>query len=228
MNQSETPQRVKTPIRRWSDADVAGVRALLEQGLAVTTVARLTDRTPSAISVKLRKVIGGIRAARKVANEPVRTLRELARLFCVHPSIVTLWVRRGWLATQRNGAYTPHAPNGHYLVTDSQLRDFLTQRAAWVTYEPDRITDPAIAGQAATARATAGGRWLTTDAYGAAVGVSADTVRYRVSRRDSELPATQKVNGRWYLWLADGAARPAVRKPGRRPNLTKGAMHDHR
>jgi excisionase family DNA binding protein len=86
-----------------------------------------------------------IRDARTSGAIQSHTLHGLAALLGVSDSTVYLWHQRGWLKAQRTRTRTSrrsHKPNGHYIVTDEHLENFLRDPIYSVLIDPTCVTDP--------------------------------------------------------------------------------------
>jgi hypothetical protein len=86
-----------------------------------------------------------VRSLRTSGTIQSHTLHGLASLLGVCQSTMYLWYQRGWLKAQRTRAGKTRRssqPNGHYIVTDEHLQDFLSDPIYSVLVDPARVTDP--------------------------------------------------------------------------------------
>jgi excisionase family DNA binding protein len=86
-----------------------------------------------------------VRALRTSGAIQSHTLHGLTSLLGVCKNTTYLWYQRGWLKAQRTRAGKTRRtsqPNGHYIVTDEALEDFLGDPIYSVLIDPSRVTDP--------------------------------------------------------------------------------------
>lgn len=90
-----------------------------------------------------------------------------------------------------------------YLITDTAIEAFITNRATWVAWEPRAITDPAWRALAEHIRAQSNGRWLTTEEFADQVGCSVHTARVWHQKGQVEGIETARYGIHLYWWSAD-------------------------
>jgi excisionase family DNA binding protein len=86
-----------------------------------------------------------VRDVRTSGAIQAHTLHGLAALLGVCRGTVYLWHQRGWLKAQRTRTRTARRsqkPNGHYIVTDEHLENFLSDPIYSILVDPARIADP--------------------------------------------------------------------------------------
>lgn len=183
--------------RRWSAEEDQRLLELLGEGLPLTRIASILHRTYTAISERCQK-IGGVPWLRRPENgHQVRTASEVGALFGVDYRRVCHWIEGGWLKARRNRKML----HSHWLITDSALMDFVSDRRSWFAWKAERITDPDWREMAVWERRRARGRWLTTGQAAQHIGSNKWFILRQIVA--GKLPAVRHGQQRYYVWSGD-------------------------
>jgi hypothetical protein len=90
-----------------------------------------------------------------------------------------------------------------YLITDTAIEAFMTNRATWYAWNPADITDGAWRALAETLRAQSNGRWLTTQEVADRLGVVVGTVHMWHQREWTDGLTVARYGTRLYWWSED-------------------------
>jgi hypothetical protein len=90
-----------------------------------------------------------------------------------------------------------------YLITDTAIEAFMTNRATWYAWHVADITDPAWRALAETLRAQTTDRWLTTQEFADRIGCVVDTARMWHQRGFTEGIETARYGIHLYWWSGD-------------------------
>jgi excisionase family DNA binding protein len=133
------------PPRNWKDNEVQDVLTRLSHGESVRKIAHCYHTSDEALYKMLMYRGYSVRALRTSGAIQSHTLHGLTSLLGVCKNTTYLWYQRGWLKAQRTRAGKTRRtsqPNGHYIVTDEALEDFLSDPIYSVLVDPSRVTDP--------------------------------------------------------------------------------------
>jgi excisionase family DNA binding protein len=133
------------PPRTWKENELQDVLTRISHGESVQKIAHYYHTSDDALYTMLSYRGYSVRSLRTSGAIQSHTLHGLAPLLGVCESTMYLWYRRGWLKAQRTRAGKMRRsakPNGHYIVTDEALEDFLSDPIYSVLINPDGITDP--------------------------------------------------------------------------------------
>src|ERR1051325_11068255 len=128
-----------TDCHKWSPTDIRRLRDLIRTGTTTPTLTAALKRPRRSIERACRR-LGGLAALRACGPAQVYSLAQVNRLFGASQDTerVRTWIRRGWLIC----AERPDcSPRGVRYVTSIALRQFLTVRDAWPSWEPCGIRD---------------------------------------------------------------------------------------
>jgi hypothetical protein len=133
------------PPRTWKQNELQDVLTRISHGESVREIAHYYHTSDNALYMMLNYRGYSVRSLRTSGAIQSHTLHGLASLLGVCQSTIYLWYRRGWLKAQRTRAGKTRCspqPNGHYIVTDEALEDFLSDPIYSVLVDPARVTDP--------------------------------------------------------------------------------------
>jgi hypothetical protein len=131
--------------RIWTDNELQDVLTRISHGESVRNIAHYYHTSDDALYTMLNYRGYSVRSLRTSGVIQSHSLHALASLLGVCEGTIYLWYRRGWLKAQRTRAgktRRAHKPNGHYIVTDEHLENFLSDPVYSVLIDPARITDP--------------------------------------------------------------------------------------
>jgi hypothetical protein len=127
----------------------AAIRRLLAEGYHPTYVANLRNMRHSH---KVYELAANVTVP---AERRTWSMKEVAALFDVSVNTMWCWTGHGFLPDYRL------SPKHHWFWWSSDLQAFIENRTTWLYWEPAQLTDAAWRRRAETARANAGGRWLS-------------------------------------------------------------------
>lgn len=179
-----------TPPRHlWTPAQIANLRALVDEGYSYDDIAARLGRTRGAVAMQCKRLRAGMRHTRAQLSA-----WEASRLLGMRNSYqVNLWIQRGWLAA-RKGA------TNHWRIGWRDLITFIETRDNWMSYDPARIQDKALRAHLAQLQARSGGRWLTTAAVAHRYHAALNSVEHWIRR--GYLPAIFRRRAYW-VWSGD-------------------------
>jgi hypothetical protein len=133
------------PPRTWKENELQDVLTRISHGESVRQIAQYYHTSDEALYTMLNYRGYSVRSLRTSGAIQSHSLHGLAPLLGVCKNTAYLWYQRGWLKAQRTRTRTArrsHIPNGHYIVTDEALQDFLSDPVYSVLINPARVTDP--------------------------------------------------------------------------------------
>lgn len=194
--------------RAWTEDERAELESLLMEGMPIKRIAKRLRRGIPAIYSQISRRGGSVRAIRTAIGLGVRSACKVGRLLGVADTTVALWIERGWLTARRDNTWRDHNKakarkhgRPHYLVTDEALMNFMAVRAAWPSWQVERIKDEDWRTYAADIRAA--GAWLSTLAVAARYHYTDSTVNGWYQRGEMAGVATVVWRQTRYFWSAD-------------------------
>lgn len=182
--------------RHWTQQQEQELIALLREGYTLRQIARRLDRSYNAIVCRCEDLGGADWIRRPKDGLQVRTIDEVSKLFGVREYIVIYWLNKGWIEGRRNskrwGCET--------LIADVSLVGLLSRRETWLTWKPERLTDPDWKDQALWERKRATGAWLSLKQAAQRCSGWPKTLWRAI--RTGNLPATRQGHF-WFVWSAD-------------------------
>lgn len=117
----------------------------------------------------------------------LRRLSAVARLFGRDQTIIAEWIACGWLRAIRRGRAV--------WIQHEDLLAFLEDQECWMLWEPENMTDPALARWAKELRGPAGWRWIGTREAAERLGYSHVNITLLI--RTDCLPALKRRGAYW-------------------------------
>jgi transposase len=182
--------------RHWTDEQDQELILLFREGLTTRQIARRLGRSRDSVQCHCQQ-LGGIDWLRRPKDGlQVRTVSEVAQLFGVGHRVVQYWLRRGWIEGQRNSK----RKGCETLISDVSLVALLSKHQTWLTWKPERMTDPVWQKQAAWERRRNPHCWLSLKQAAARASSWSKTLWRAIAA--GTLPAQR--HGRfWFVWSAD-------------------------
>ncbi len=84
--------------RKWNSDDEWALRDMIDEGLALSSIAQRLRRTPAAVKTFLQK-----KNMRLLRSGNVKSAAEVAQLFGVWRRSIPYWIDRGWLESRNVG-----------------------------------------------------------------------------------------------------------------------------
>lgn len=163
------PSHERAYGRVWTADERAHMEALVLEGKPVKQIAKVLGRGIPAIYSQIARYGLGVSTLRGSIGLGVRSASAVARLMAVADTTVALWIERGWLKARRDNTWRSknkkkrrNVGRPRFLITDENLMAFLEEKAAWVSWNVDKIADVDWREYACGVRASAGGEWLST------------------------------------------------------------------
>lgn len=192
--------------RPFTAAEAVRTIDLLEEGYALSTIARRLGRTTKSVAIwcQLR---GGVRQYRPF------TAQRVAQLLGVCQTTVPGWIARGWLPARRVG----RGSGSILYVIESAVLAFLEEPRYWPFWAAEGITQPRWREWAIELRQQLG-PWLAVSEAAHRIGYTGTSVRAAIARGD--LPA-ERLGGQWFVdRVAVEQFVPPALRPRRRRRVT--------
>jgi hypothetical protein len=189
-------------LRRWTPNEVSRLENLIERNHSYTSVARRLKRSVSSVRNKAKE-----RGCTPLRNGAFGA-QQVQRLLGVKQyRTIDRWIRRGWIHA-RNVAATSGLTI--WRIHEEDLMRFLENRAYWMAWEPDRITDPSLRHWAHELR-DGQPRWLLQSEVAVRYHVSVYAVSWWLRR--GQLQGYRVGNNRM-IWESDldGFVPPCMRE----------------
>lgn len=207
------PEHMRAASRPWSDDEKELLIGLIQAGTSTREVAKRLNRTVASVHGYCEVELGGVLAIRQNALASVRTRRQVAQLFGVSETVARRWAKKHWLWGRRNWGQreSTDAKRRSWLFTDEAIQKFVHIREAWMTWDPEGITDPGWREYAQDVRAKAGGYWIKSTEAAALRHYSEQSAWRWIA--EYGLPAYFDGNTHW-VWSTDlDAFVPPLERP---------------
>jgi DNA-binding transcriptional MerR regulator len=192
---------IRPRARTATPDDIARMRRLAGQGLSLAGIAeRIGISTEQCWRVMRREGIA--------LHGEHWGLRALEQLFDVSRNVVEQWRDENWLTLIPARGETFQKGVAQQ-ASRADLTRFLHVRAAWPSYTPARVADPALRALAEQIRSYAGGAWVPLIEVAQRAGIEPHAVRKRAATSPWLAGWDWTRIGRaWFLWWPTGATLP--------------------
>lgn len=193
----------KPRVRIFPPEQVAHVRRLASYGYSHVGIAQIVEL--SETQVKRLCDRHGI-----TTGVGFWSMSDLEQIMGVSRWAVAVWQKQEWITPQpaKDTSNRKRRSGIYHRITRREMVSFLTIRAAWPSYHPDRINDPELRQTAEMLRRNARGRWVSLREVADMACVEVTCITGR--RKNGWLADWEWTGyGRGiYLWMPDGSVLP--------------------